>query len=232
MKLIVTGASKGIGKGIALHLADKGCAVGLLARSHNLLADLRDRIRSDGRHCAAVPCDLRDPHATARAIDALAAELGGLDALVNNAGAVIRKSALDLSLDEWQFMLETNVSGVFYATRAVLPRFIQQGRGHIVNISSISGKVPLLNGSGYAATKFAVTGFSHSLFQEVRDYGIKVTTIYPGSVNSESHRHDPAADHSWKVTPDDIGAAVYSALATPPGTLISEIEVRPLRKGP
>ena len=154
-----------------------------------------------------------------------------MDALINNAGLVIRKNVFDIAVDEWRAMIDTNINGVFFATRAVLPYFKSQQRGHIVNVSSISGKVPLPGGSGYAATKFAVTGFSQSLFHEVRDYGIKVTTIYPGSVDSESHRHDPAADNFWKVTPAEVGAAVRDVLRTAAGTVISEVEIRPLRKG-
>ncbi len=231
MKVIVTGASKGIGKGIASFLAMDGFEVGLLARSRDLLEDLRQSIDEQGGTCFAATCDLRDPDNTAAAIAATVDALGGVDALVNNAGLVIRKNVFEISMDEWRAMIDTNINGVFFATRAVLPYFKAQHSGHIVNVSSISGKVPLPGGSGYAATKYAVTGFSQSLFHEVRDYGIKVTTVYPGSVDSESHRHDTQADHSWKVTPAEVGAAVRDVLRTSPGTVISEVEIRPLRKG-
>lgn len=230
MKVIVTGASRGIGKGIASFLAMDGFEVGLIARSRDLLEDVRHGIEEQGGTCFAAACDLRDADTTSLAIAAAVEGLGGVDALVNNAGLVIRKNVFDISLDEWRDMIDTNVNGMFYATRAVLPYFKAQNQGHIVNISSISGKVPLSGGSGYAATKFAVTGFSQSLFHEVRDYGIKVTTVYPGSVDSESHCHGPEAGHSWKVTPAEVGAAVRDALRTGAGTVIGEIEIRPLRK--
>jgi len=230
MKVIVTGASKGIGKGIASFLAMDGFEVGLLARSRDLLEDLRQSIDEQGGTCFSAACDLCDPDETAYAIAALAEGLQGVDALVNNAGLVIRKSIFDLGIPEWRAMVDTNLNGLFYATRAVLPFFRAQEHGHIVNISSISGKVPLPGGSAYAATKFAVTGFSQSLFHEVRDYGIKVTTVYPGSVDSESHRHNPHEDHSWKVTPAEVGAAIRDVLKTPRSVLISELEIRPLRK--
>lgn len=231
MKVIVTGASKGIGKGIASFLAMDGFEVGLLARSRDLLEDLRQSIEEQGGKCFAVSCDLRDPDNTAAAIAATVDAIGGVDALVNNAGLVIRKNIFDISIAEWRAMIDTNINGVFFATRAVLPYFKSQQRGHILNISSISGKVPLPGGSGYAATKYAVTGFSQSLFHEVRDFGIKVTTIYPGSIDSESHRHDAKADHAWKVTPAEVGVAVRDVLRTSAGTVISEVEIRPLRKG-
>jgi NADP-dependent 3-hydroxy acid dehydrogenase YdfG len=230
MKVIVTGASKGIGRGVATFLAMEGFTIGMLARSSDLLEDLRQSIEEQGGRCFAAACDLRDPDSTALAVVATADALGGVDALVNNAGLVIRKNVFDISIDEWRDMIDTNINGLFYATRAVLPYFKAQQRGHIVNVSSIAGKVPLPGGSGYAATKYAVTGFSQSLFQEVRGHGIKVTTIFPGSVDSESHRHDPAEDTSWKVTPAEVGAAVRDVLNTATGTLISELEIRPLRK--
>lgn len=232
MRIIVTGASKGIGRGIATFLAMDGFQVVLLARSNDLLEDLRESIEDQGGDCFSVACDLRDSDATEYAISAAAEHFGGVDALINNAGLVIRKSALDISLEEWRAMMDTNVNGLFYATRAVLPHMKRQGRGHIINVSSISGRMPLPGGSGYAATKFAVTGFSQSLFQEVRDFGIKVTTIYPGSVDSASHRHDSTDDTSWKVSPKEVGVACAQVLRTPAGTVISELEIRPVGRPP
>lgn len=231
MKVIVTGASKGIGRGIASFLAMDGFEVGLLARSSDLLEDLRQSLEEEGGSCFSAACDLRDHDETAAAIAAIVDGLGGVDALINNAGVVIRKNAMDLSLDEWHAMVETNVNGLFYATRTVLPHLRDQGHGHIINISSISGKVPLPGGSGYAATKFAVTGFSQSLFQEVRDFGIKVTTIFPGSVDSASHRHE-GLDATWKVSPEEVGQACSHVLRGDPGTVLSEVEIRPLKRPP
>lgn len=232
MHVIVTGASKGIGRGIATFLAMDGFKVSVLARSKDLLEDVRQSIEEQDGDCFSVACDLCDPDATDYAITAAIDHFGGVDALVNNAGVVIRKSVFDISVAEWRTMVDTNISGLFYATRAVLPHMKRQGRGHIINVSSIAGKVPLPGGSGYAATKFAVTGFSQSLFQEVREFGIKVTTIFPGSVDSESHRHHPEEDTGWKVAPEEVGEACAHVLRTPPGTAISELEIRPLGRPP
>ncbi len=231
MKIIVTGASRGIGRGIATFLAREGFELGLLARSEDLLAGLHREIESAGGRCVHARCDLRDAGGTRDAITRLIDGLGGLDGLINNAGLVIRKDAFSLSLEEWRAMLETNVAGLFHATRAVLPHLRSQGRGYIINISSISGRLPLAVGSGYAATKYAVTGFSDSLFLEVRDHGIQVTTLYPGSVDRASHRHVPGGDASWKVKPEDIGQACRDILRMPPGTCVSQLEIRPLRRG-
>ena len=234
MKIIITGASMGIGWGIATALAADGFSLGLLARSGDRLEGLRQELnanRPNGDAAYAVaPCDLRDAEATERAINQLADEMGSVDGLINNAGLVIRKDVWTLSLEEWRAMIDTNVSGLFHATRAVLPRLKAQGRGHVINISSISGKVPLPGGSGYAASKYAVTGFSESLLHEVRDFGIKVTIVFPGSVDSASHRHGPDADTSWKVRPEEVGEACRAVLRTAPGNCISQLEIRPLRR--
>jgi len=231
MKVIVTGASKGIGRGIASYLAMDGFDVGLLARSADLLADLRESLAEQGAACRTSPCDLRDYAATERAIGELADGLGGIDALINNAGLVIRKSVWDVSVEEWHTLIDTNLTGAFHATRAVLPYLREAGRGHIVNISSISGKVPLPGGSAYAASKFGLTGFSQSLLHEVRDEGIKVTTVYPGSVDTASHRRDEL-DRSWKVQPEEVGQACAHVLRGDPRTVVSEVEIRPLGRPP
>ena len=231
MKVIVTGASAGIGSGIARVLAEGGCAVGALARSGAELESLREEISASGGTCHISASNLRSPDETAAGIAALAEALGGVDALINNAGLVILKSTLALELEEWHAMVETNLNGLFYATRAVLPGMIENGRGHIVNISSISGYLPLSGGSGYAATKYAVTGFSESLFHEVREHGIKVTTVFPGSVDSDSHRHQ-GDDGSWKVKPEEVGKAILDLLNTDAGNCISRLEIRPLSRPP
>jgi len=232
MRVIITGASMGIGAGIARVMGKHGCSVGLLARSIDKLEAVAAEVHAAGGNAFVRAADLRDAKQTEHAIEGLVSGLEGVDALVNNAGLVTRKDVFDISVDEWHAMIETNINGVFYGARAVLPTMRAQGAGHIVNVSSISGRFPLKGGSGYAATKFAVTGFSQSLFQEVREFGIKVTTVYPGSVDSASHRHDPDADHDWKVRPEEVGDAVWHALDTRPGCLVSEVEVRPVSRPP
>lgn len=231
MKVIVTGASGGIGRGIAEVLARQGMNVGLVARNEEALKEVAWKIEANGGTAVPCPMDLRDHDQTLMLMQELVGRMDGIDALINNAGIVIRKNVFELSLEEWQAMVETNINGVFYATRAVVAFLKEQGHGHIINISSISGKLPLNGGSGYAATKYAVTGFSQSIFHELREYGIKVSTVYPGSVDSGSHRHDPEEDHSWKVTPEEVGKVCADILHMRAETCIHEVEIRPSRKG-
>ncbi|MFP4501721.1 MAG: SDR family oxidoreductase [Candidatus Hydrogenedentota bacterium] len=230
MKVIVTGASKGIGRGIAATLARHGCTVGAMARSEEALTALEAEIRNAGGICCRATGDLRSMDSTASAIAQLMERLGGVDALINNGGIVLRRDIFEITPDEWHAMIETNVNGLFYATRAVLGAMREQERGHIINISSIAGKVPLKGGSAYAASKFACTGFSQSLFQEVRNHGIKVTTVYPGSVDSASHRHAPDEEAGWKVTPEEVGEVCWNVLDTRQQNLLAEVEIRPLAR--
>ncbi len=229
MKVIVTGASRGIGRGIAAVLGREGFTVGLMARSREALDALAHYINEHGGAAHARPCDIRDADEVRRAVQGLAERMEGLDALINNAGVVLRKDVCEISLDEWHTLISTNLNGLFYATRAAIEVMRPRGFGHIINVSSISGKVPLPGGSAYAASKFAVTGFSQSIFQELRDYGIKVTTVFPGSVASERHQ---GARQEWKVTPEEVGRACLDVLRTRPGNCISEVEIRPLKRPP
>ena len=231
MNVVVTGASRGVGRGIATFLAMDGFRVGLLARSGDLLEDVRQVIEEQGGECFTATCDLTDYEATVSAMDGMSERLGGLDALINNAGKVLRKSVLEIGVDEWRELVDANMHTMFHATKAALPHLQARGAGRIINISSISGKLPLAGGSAYAATKYAMTGFSQSIFHELRDLNIQVSTIFPGSVNTASPGHEPNADHAWKVSPEEIGQACGFILRSDPGTAIHEVEIRPLNKG-
>ncbi len=223
MKIIITGASRGIGRGIARVLSREGHSLGLMARSEEGLRETRNSTETP-QNTYLRACDIQDAEATKSGIDYLCEEMGGLDVLINNAGSVLRKSVHDISGKEWQSLFATNVHGMFYATQAALRHMSQQKRGHIINISSISGRLPLPGGSAYAASKYAVTGFSESLFQEVRDLGINVTTIFPGSVNAR-----PDDNEEWKLDPHEIGEACAQCLSYRPQACVSRMEIRPSR---
>ncbi len=143
MNVIVTGASRGIGKGIAQIMVKAGFNVGLLARTQCELTELKSELDQYGIQCEIEPCDIRDYDQTKSSIEKLIDRLNGVDALINNAALIIRKDIIELSVTEWESMIATNVNGVFYATKAVISHLTAKKQGHIINISSISGRLPL-----------------------------------------------------------------------------------------
>jgi len=154
-------------------------------------------------------------------------ELGGLDILVNNAGIGIFKSTAELSVEDWQKTLETNLSGVFYCCREALPRMTERGGGYIVNISSLAGKNAFSGGAAYNASKFGLNGFSEAMMLDHRYEKVRVSYVMPGSVDTEFSSRAARAD--WKIAPADIGEIVLMLLRMPERTLVSRIEVRPSR---
>ncbi|MCH2175020.1 MAG: SDR family oxidoreductase [Lentisphaeria bacterium] len=225
MKIVVTGGTKGIGLGIVQELIENGHEVGILARSEDIMMQLSKEYATSSLFWDVV--DFINPAEAVRALNRLILHMGGIDALVNNAGVIDRSSLADIDLQQFEYMMRVNVTVPLALTQAVAPQMEAQEFGHIINISSISGKLPLPNGAGYAASKYALTGISESLFMELRDQGIKVSTIFPGSVYSASRNN---GGQDWKVQPREVGQAVLSMLQTSPQNCIRELEIRPLRK--
>jgi 3-oxoacyl-[acyl-carrier protein] reductase len=215
---VVTGASRGIGRAVALRLAATHHVIAL-ARSQSELDSLADEIRSADGSCDAIVADVADGQAVARALDGVRA-----DVLVNNAGVGYMKPFLELTAEEWNTMVDVNFNALYHVTRALLPGMVERGSGHIVMVGSIAGRSAFVGGSCYAATKHAVMGFSESLMLEVRDKGVKVSIVNPGSVATDFFRGE--RDTSWMITADDVADAVMYALDTPPRVLVHRIEVR------
>ena len=215
---VVTGASRGIGRAIALRLGTTHHIVAI-ARTQRELETLASDVRSGGGSCDTIELDVADAKAVARALEGVRAEV-----LVNNAGVGYMKPLLELTSEEWHAMVDVNFNALFHVTRAVLPGMVERGRGHIVMVGSIAGRSAFVGGSCYAATKHAVMGFSESLMLEVRDNGVKVSVVNPGSVATSFSRRE--RDTSWMLTADDVAEAVMHALDTPPRVLVHRIEVR------
>jgi len=216
---VVTGASKGIGRAIALRLAGDYEIVAV-ARSDELLETLAQEIEQRGGACRPRVVDITDA-------GAVAAALAGIDAqvLVNNAGIGYVKPFLELTREEWRRMVDVNFNALFDVTRAVLPGMLARRSGHIVVIGSIAGRSAFVGGTGYAATKHAVMGFTENLMLEVRDAGVKVSVVNPGSVATGFWtRRDP----SWIPAAADVADAVAHVLATPPPVLVHRVEIRAL----
>lgn len=228
---VVTGASRGLGRAFAEALAAKGAVVCGLARNESDLADVKSAI-GDAFH--AIACDVRDPDDVFRAFNTVKEKTGRCDVLVNNAGLGRFSAVEEYADDAWDVMMDTNVTGLFFCTRAAVPMMKAQNAergfgGHIVNIASIAGLIGNPNISGYNASKFAVRGFSEAIMKELREDGIKVTCLYPGSV--ETHFSDDSGSSGSKnpMQPEDIAATVVHVIEGPDNYLISEVVMRPLR---
>lgn len=179
---LVTGAGKGIGKAIAIALANEGAHVGLIARTEKDVKDVADEISKLGVMSSYATADVSNRAEVEAAVDKLNTELGNVDILINNAGTATFGNFLALEPEVWENQIKVNLFGVYYTTRAVLPQMIERKTGDIVNISSTAGKNGSAVTSAYAASKFAVFGLSESLMQEVRKHNIRVTALAPSTV--------------------------------------------------
>jgi 3-hydroxy acid dehydrogenase/malonic semialdehyde reductase len=220
---VITGASKGIGRAISLRLAPQFDIVAL-ARSDDELESLAQEIERQGGSCRPRVVDVTDPKA-------VSAALSGIDAqvLVNNAGVGVLKPFMELTRDEWTRTVEVNFNSMFDVTRALLPSMIKRKSGHVVIIGSISGRSAFTGGTCYAATKAAVNTFAECLMLEVRDAGVKVSVVNPGSVATS---FSASGDSKWKLSAKNVADAVYHVIDTPPNVLVHRVEVRTLTVPP
>lgn len=232
----VTGASSGIGEATALACAAAGAAVALAARRADRIEALAARIVEQGGRAIAVPTDVGEESEAREFVARAHSELGRLDVLVNNAGVMLLGPIENAPTEEWRRMIDANVFGVLYCTHAALPLMREQGSGHIVNISSVAGRVARQGSGVYNLTKFGVGAFSESLRQEGVAIGVRVTLIEPGAVATELPGHnrpevlEQMAKRFAGVTPlaaDDIAGAVLYAIGQPPNVSINEVLVRP-----
>ncbi|GGK82225.1 SDR family oxidoreductase [Rufibacter glacialis] len=220
--VVITGASSGIGLAAAKLLLEKGATV---------VSWSRTRPKISHQDFYFFECDVRHEHSVLTAYEQTVERLRqNISVLINNAGLGIQGALDTMSPKDWHKMMDTNVNGVFYCTRLVLPQMKKQLEGHIINISSIAGLNGVENMSGYCATKFAVRGISHSLFKEVRPFGIKVTCIYPGSTATQffdGFEGTGTAPENM-MQPEDIASTILHVLQSPPNYHHVDIEVRPL----
>lgn len=219
---IVTGASKGIGLATVNALLAAGCNVAGWSRTPMTLTHQRFK---------PFQVDVRDYAAVEKAFDATCSDFEMNPAiLINNAGLGFEDTLEDLSLEKWHSMFQTNVDGIFYCTRLALPAMKKVGKGHIVNISSVAGMTGIPGMTGYCATKYAVRGLSQALFKEVRKFGVKVTCIYPGSVQTNFFDEIPSVEVSDDMMkPEDIASTIVHCLSSSDNYHHVDIEVRPLK---
>jgi len=218
---VVTGVSKGIGLATAEALLAQGAKVAGWGRT-------RPEIQHENFYF--FECDVRYNESVQRAFDQTITKLGvHVSVLVNNAGLGVAGRLEETALEDWHMMFETNVNGIFYCTRLVVPGMKELGEGHIINISSIAGTTGIEQMAGYCGTKHAVRGISHALYKEVRDYGVKVTCIYPGSTQTNFFDNIASVTvNEHMMRPEDIASTILYALTTHPNYHLVDVEVRPL----
>src|SRR5271163_1953366 len=232
----VTGASSGIGEATALACARAGAAVALGARRVERIDALAEQITREGGRAIALPVDVGEESQAGAFVARAHSELGRLDVLVNNAGVMLLGPIERAPTEEWRRMIHANVFGVLYCTHAALPLMREQGSGHIVNVSSVAGRVARAGSGVYNLTKFGVGAFSESLRQEAVALGVRVTLIEPGAVATELAGHnrpevlEQMAKRFQGVTPltaEDIANAVLYAIGQPPNVSVNEVLIRP-----
>lgn len=222
---VVTGVSKGIGNALCRQLLNKGAKVFGLGRTNSITHE----------NYLFIPCDIRKIDEVENAFDIIfKATNNQVDILVNNAGLGYFGFLEETDPELWHQMFDTNVHGMYYCLRQVLPQMKKKQFGHIINIASTAALEGMPQVSAYCATKWAVKGLSESLFREVRDYKIKVTCIYPGSTKTDFFRNSPGIQpHDYMLMPEDVALCMVQALEMPDNFHTVNLEIRPLQpKGP
>jgi NADP-dependent 3-hydroxy acid dehydrogenase YdfG len=232
---LVTGASSGIGEATALALAAEGAKVAMSARRAERLQKLAEQIGKD--RALAITCDVSDKKQAAQSVAQTQQHFGRLDILVNNAGIMLLGPFDEVSIDDWEKMVRVNVLGVLYCTHAAVPFMKQQKSGHIVNISSVAGRISSPHGAVYSATKWALGGFGEGIRQHYAKNNIRVTTVEPGAVLTELTDHIPHEAtkkmiKDWvggmeALKSEDIANAVVYAVSQPDHVNINEVLIRP-----
>jgi 3-oxoacyl-[acyl-carrier protein] reductase len=224
---LVTGAGRGIGRSIAVALGRAGAAVTLVARTRSELDAVAAEIQEAGGRARVYAGDLSDPDVPRSAVDAAVQVHGRLQILVNNAAVGVHAPLVETSDSDWDRTIGTNLSAVFRLTRAALPH-LTAGGGHVFMISSLAGLNPIAGMSAYCASKAALDQLAACLMLEVRQHGVKVTTIAPGSVDT-GFGNGVRGDTSWMLQADDVAQTVMDLLATRDDAHLSRVELRPLR---
>ena len=227
---VVTGGSRGIGLEVARALLDRGAQVAITATSDRNLRAAESELQRAGADegVLALRADVRRYPEVERALSDTIERFGGIDILVNNAGIGIFRRVAEMSLEEWQQVLDTNLTGVFHCCRAALPHLRARGGGWIINVSSLASTNAFQEAAAYCASKAGLNAFSEALMQEVRHDGVRVSYVMPGSVRTEFSGRT-LGDDEWKLSPADVAQVVVDLIAHPSRSLPSRVEIRPAR---
>jgi len=223
----ITGGSKGIGYGIAESLAQEGVHCVFTSRRQSN-ADKAAKTISEKYNvkCLGIEADVRDYKAVKSAVDKAENAYGQIDYVIANAGLGHFGSIEDLTVEQWQEVIDTNLSGVFYTIKSSVEA-LKKTKGYFISISSLAGENFFAGGSAYNASKFGVTGFTQAVMLDLRQKGVNVSTIMPGSVSTYFNGNEPDQSDAWKIQIEDLGEIVVDLFKLNPRTLPSKIEVRP-----
>ena len=226
---LVTGGSRGIGLAIAWRLGQMGARIAVGGRDASRLEQCAGTLRREGIETLAIAGDVSKASDAAALVEKTREAFGEVDILVNNAGVGVFRPAHELSEEDWDRVMDTNLKGVFLMSRAVAPHMIRRRSGHIINISSLAGKNAFAGGAVYCASKWGLQGLTASMAEDLRGYGIRVSAVCPGTVHTEFSPH-PAKDPAKMLQPEDVAHAVAMLATQAPQSFISEIQMRPTQK--
>jgi 3-oxoacyl-[acyl-carrier protein] reductase len=226
---LVTGGSRGIGRAIALKLAELGSAVAICGRDVQALQAVEAELRHRAPKVHSQRVDVTRSADVAELVEKTQAALGPISILVNNAGLGIFGPVQEKSEEDWDRVLNTNLKSIFLVSRAVAPSMIRHGRGDIINISSLAGRNTFAGGGLYCASKWGVQGLSGCMAEDLRGHGIRVSVVCPGSVATEFSGRGPK-DATKVLTPGDVAHAVAMIVTQGPQSFVSEVHLRPVRK--
>lgn len=221
----ITGGSKGIGLGVAKTLTAQGMKVAITSRNAKEGKEAARQIGTDD-NVLAIEADVCSFEDQQKAVQQTLNKFGQIDLLVANAGVGHFASIEELEIEKWQQVIDTNLTGVFYSIKSTLEA-LKKSKGMIVTISSLAGTNFFPKGAAYNASKFGLTGFTQAVMLDLRQHGIRVSTIMPGSVATYFNGHTPSEEDAWKIQPEDIGKMVQDLMQMEARTLPSKIEVRP-----
>ncbi len=226
---LITGGTQGIGYGIALSLMNEGVRVVVTSRDEDRALEASkklDKATTSGVKAYGIQADVRDFESQQKAVKEVVEQFGQLDIVIANAGLGHFGSIEDLTVDQWQETIDTNLTGVFNSIKASVEE-LKKSKGYYITISSLAGTNFFAGGSAYNASKFGVVGFTQSVMLDLRKHNIKVSTIMPGSVSTHFNGNEPDESDAWKIQSEDIGELVVDLLKMNERTLPSKIEVRP-----
>jgi 3-oxoacyl-[acyl-carrier protein] reductase len=226
---LVTGGSRGIGRAIAVRLASLGASVAVCGRDRDALLATEEMLRAAGARAFSLVADVTRAPDVERLADQTQSALGEVSILVNNAGLGLFGPAHERTEEDWDRVLDTNLKGAFLVSRALVPGMIRRRSGHIINVASLAGKNAFAGGGIYCASKWGLLGLSKCMAEDLRDHGIRVAVVCPGSVATEFSGRGPK-DASKALRPEDVAHAVEMLVTQGPNSFLSEVELRPLRK--